>query len=475
MAFPMPVEKNFKYLLCIIFIAFVIRALFAVSLYIVDIDADYNTHDSKEYISLAQELVRHGRFQSTFPILGARTNTPEIQRTPGYPLFLVPGILLGHVQPVTIFLQIMLSCLTIYYIYRVCFFLFEKEKPALVAACIFAFDPMSVFFTSCLLTETLSAFLIILLALSLLKYSCRGLVKHLVAAAFLCSASMFVRPNCYYLPFFLAIAILTYRLIKGTAGKRFMTHILVFLCCAMAPALAWQVRNYLAAGYSGFSTVSAVTLYYYNSVAVLAQQRHISYTDLQRGMLNLEDYFAQHPEQRSWTEVQRYDYMAKEGFKVIRDNLFSYGVIHLKAMFRFMFDPGIVKYFKLFRYQSANYEFLEAFVGRGFLGTVKMIYYQKRAMFFLYAIAGIFLGSVIFCACTAFLSKSMQFNLPVYLLLIMIAYFWVLTGIHDCPRFRTPIMPLIAVFSGIGACALKVTATSIYFRFRGYPDRPSSH
>jgi hypothetical protein len=330
----------------------------------------------------------------------------------------------------------------------------------------FCFGSHVDFFTPYLLTETLAAFLIILVAFSLAKYFLQGSLNHLLPSAFLCAAAMFVRPICYYLPVFLAIALLAYRVIKGPPVKRFMAHISLFLCFAMVPAIGWQVRNYLATGYTGFSAIAAVTLYYFNSVAVLARQTQVSYTDLQddKGLNNIERGFAHHPEQRSWTEAQRFDFMAKEGLKVIRDNLFSYGVIQLKTMFRFMFDPGIIKFFKLFRYQSDNYQFTSALFGTGLLGTVNMMFSQKPAMFFSYVLSGLFLGAVIFSACAAFVSKSMQFNLPVYALLTLIVYFWVLSGINDCPRFRMPTMPLIAVFSGIGAYLLSVKTTAMISR-----------
>jgi Dolichyl-phosphate-mannose-protein mannosyltransferase len=80
---------------------------------------------------------------------------PEILRTPGYPLLLIPGLLLDRLELVTISLQIMLTCLTMYMVYRIAQLLFECENAAIVAAALFAIEPVSILCTSKVVTDTL--------------------------------------------------------------------------------------------------------------------------------------------------------------------------------------------------------------------------------------------------------------------------------------------------------------------------------
>ena len=212
-------EKKYQYLLCIICLAFALRVLFVISFYAApNVDLDYNTKDAKEYVSLAEELVRHGRFMSsTCPIIGARINLPEIVRTPGYPLFLVPGVWLGHLRLVTVPLQIFLSCLTVFDVPAVLSLVREgKARPA--KRIHFCFGSHVDFFYSLPFDRNTRR---------VPDYS-RGVFPYKVLPSrlpqpsavirFLCAASMFVRPICYYLPVFLAIALLAYRVIKGPAG-----------------------------------------------------------------------------------------------------------------------------------------------------------------------------------------------------------------------------------------------------------------
>jgi hypothetical protein len=75
------------------------------------------TPDTVSYIVPARELIAHHRFFSN--------GAPEIIRTPGYPLLLTAGLLLGRLESVTIALQILLSCFTVYMVYQTAFILFE--------------------------------------------------------------------------------------------------------------------------------------------------------------------------------------------------------------------------------------------------------------------------------------------------------------------------------------------------------------
>src|SRR5215813_13090081 len=68
-------------------LVFLTRASFALVIWIMSGPAGFFTPDSDGYLRCAQSLL-HG----SFSIYGV----PEIYRTPGYPLVLVPAVALGH-------------------------------------------------------------------------------------------------------------------------------------------------------------------------------------------------------------------------------------------------------------------------------------------------------------------------------------------------------------------------------------------
>lgn len=103
--------------------------------------------DTESYVKPAQELINHHRFYSE--------GTPEIVRTPGYPLLLTPGLALNRLWVVTLVVQIVLSSLTIYLVYRTAKTLFNSERASLIAATLYSVEPLSIIYTSLLLSETL--------------------------------------------------------------------------------------------------------------------------------------------------------------------------------------------------------------------------------------------------------------------------------------------------------------------------------
>jgi 4-amino-4-deoxy-L-arabinose transferase-like glycosyltransferase len=69
-------------------------------------------------------------------------------------LLLTVGLLLGRLEVATITLQILLSCLTVFMIYRTALLLFEPQRTAIIAAVLYALDPFSILFASLIAPET---------------------------------------------------------------------------------------------------------------------------------------------------------------------------------------------------------------------------------------------------------------------------------------------------------------------------------
>src|SRR2546422_63621 len=138
----------------ILAIAVVVRGLFAIGAWLAtkDIPAFY-VPDTGTYIAPARELLTHGTF--------TRGGQPELARTPGYPLLLVPGIWLGHPESTTITLQIVLSALTVAGVFVLGRLVFNDQRVALVAAALYAVEPLSVIYSAILVAETLFTVLVV--------------------------------------------------------------------------------------------------------------------------------------------------------------------------------------------------------------------------------------------------------------------------------------------------------------------------
>jgi 4-amino-4-deoxy-L-arabinose transferase-like glycosyltransferase len=267
----------------------------------------FHSADTNSYVLPAQELIANHRFFSQ--------GAPEVIRTPGYPLFLTLGLLLGRHELVTVLIQTMISCFTVYMVYRTAHLIFKSERTSITAAALYAIEPMSILYTSQLLSETLFAALVVTWVYLLLLYLERRRVQYLCASATALAISTYVRPIGYLLPFILAATLSASIVATVHARKRLLVaQTAAFLGVYIALTSAWQVRNEIQVGYAGFSGISRFNKYFYLAASTLARQQRVRFDVMQRTLGYLDDrlYLQLHPEQKKWTQGQRLNYMNDE-------------------------------------------------------------------------------------------------------------------------------------------------------------------
>jgi len=264
----------------------------------------FHSADTNSYVLPAQELIANHRFFCQ--------DAPEVIRTPGYPLFLTIGLLLGRLELVTVLIQIVISCFTVYMVYRTALLIFKSERTSITAAALYAIEPLSILYTSQLLAETLFAALLMTGVYLLLVYLERRRIQYLLASAVVLAMSTYVRPIAYFLPVIIAAALSIWGLATVHDKNRVsFSHIAAFLSLSMVLTGVWQIRNKAETGYAGFSGISSIYKSFYLAASILATQQHVPFVVMQHrlGYLDDELYLQQHPEQKKWTQGQRLDYL----------------------------------------------------------------------------------------------------------------------------------------------------------------------
>ena len=142
----------------------------------------------------------------------------------------------------------------------------------MTSAFLLAIEPLSVVYSSFLLSETLFAFVLLLAVSTLLRYLQSASLGYLVISAVLLAAATFVRPVSYFLPAVLTVVLLVRAAFQSGSRFRLAAHAVTFALVSMGVLATWQVRNYLVAGYPEFSASSDFNLYYHQAAAILAQQ-----------------------------------------------------------------------------------------------------------------------------------------------------------------------------------------------------------
>ncbi|MGH9907686.1 MAG: glycosyltransferase family 39 protein, partial [Pyrinomonadaceae bacterium] len=252
--------------------AVLVRVSLAVAAYLFTSDLQvFHAPDTSSYIQPTQELLSDG----TFSLNG----NAELKRTPGYSLVLGPGITVNHVEVVTIAIQILLGALSVWLVFLISLQIFASYRCALIAAWLYAIEPLSILYTSKLLTETWFGTLLLLSMYFLIRHlnrrEARPFTKCLFVSAVTLAATAYVRPVSYFLPIFIflgwvLVILIGYRTKRVSSVGVKLTSAIGFFVVSMSLIAAWQVRNYVQAGYSGFSGVPDSNLYFYLGAATLA-------------------------------------------------------------------------------------------------------------------------------------------------------------------------------------------------------------
>jgi hypothetical protein len=408
----------------------------------------FTSPDSLSYFRLAYVLWG----KSSFSLNGI----PEIFRTPGYPLFLIPGIAFGYYPgAVALSFQIILSCFTVIIVFFLGKEIFKEEKPAWIAAWLYAFEPLSMLYSAKLLTETLFTFVLISGTYGFIKFLKNNSYCCLCLSALCFTFLPYIRPVAYFLPV-LFILFLGVHSFQREFTKRSLYKILTFCLIVGAGIGYWHWRNNQQTGYKGFSSVSQFNLYFFQGAAVQAQLHGNGFSDVQKemGYMNPEIYDSLHPEQKNWPADKVYHFMAEEGMRIIRENPWIYFKIHLKSVFKILLDPGANEWLKLFKLYPENGGLLSYFNDYGFFKTIVLIFKDKPLLFWLNMGLAVVTTSYLLLAFLGLIWGGMRRDGGILLFLICLYFVLISAGPQSTARFRHPIMPFMALMAGWGIHAL---------------------
>jgi 4-amino-4-deoxy-L-arabinose transferase-like glycosyltransferase len=379
---------------------------------------------------------------------------PQLERTPGYPLLLAVGLWSGQVLAVTIAIQVVLSALTTFGVFVVARAVTSDARSGLIAATVYAFEPISIEGTSAISTESLFTFIVVWGIALIVTYVRAPKLTALLGGTALLSCAAYVRPAGYYLSFGL-LAFLALVRVAARDWRR-LSDLALAGAVAVAIVLPWHVRN-RALDFRGFSSVSAVNMYFYNAAAVEARLQGRSYADVQTawGYRDGSVYLALHPEQATWSPGRRFTYMSAEGTRIVKSNLLLYARIHAAGMLRVAFDPGALSLLRSYGLYEGNSGVLSVIVTNGLVAGIRQILQTNLLGFVSLGMFGVALVVVYALALRGWLGDRRALDPAVLLLVLSVAYFIIIAGGPvGVGRFRHPAMPFVCVLAAMGLDAL---------------------
>ncbi len=214
--------------------AFVIRALYAIAIQITaGAHGFISFSDAKAFYYQAALNLLHSHI---FSIAVATPFYPEAYHTPLYPLF-IAGLMVLHVPLFGIVLaQDIICAITIVLIYRVALMLSESRGIALASAVLASIEPMSIYWSGLLMSDSFFAFFVIL-AVYFLVQRCQN------ASLFALGFAALTRPIAlYFMPLFVAMCI--YQLyISDEATRGIIKKIAIALTLFLVVLAPWSLRN----------------------------------------------------------------------------------------------------------------------------------------------------------------------------------------------------------------------------------------
>jgi hypothetical protein len=300
-------------------LAFALRAMFLVrhgSEWILN-------NDSKYYLALARGLTHWCGF-APFDL---RCGSPDVLRTPGYPLFLVP---FGSHYRSVILAQSAIGALTCMVVSR---FVTKKHSAtaAVIAAAFVAIDIPTILVTKEIMSEPLFQCLAAVAILSAIEN------EILPCAAFL-GASMFVRPVGLVLVPICVLAFLSRRRWQGG---------LAVFGISLALVLGWVWRNEASAGIFAFTVEGAGNLYWFTAPAVIARHDGTPLRVVQGSFEREEAALGSGDLQTNfWGAVATpagSQFMLSRALRVILEHPFDTAAITLQGFVQLAFEPYVLE------------------------------------------------------------------------------------------------------------------------------------
>ena len=207
-------------------------------------DLLFATADTQRYLDLAASLLR-GEFSTA--------EGPEINRLPGYPLLLLPGVALGWPTTFALLVQSLLCCLLVIAVVRSSRLIGLGDRAAMAAGILCALEPTLLLWSVQLMAEVELGVIVSFSLGALFAYLRDGSRTGLAMATVLAAGSALVKPVAFALSFVVAF-IASFAAQKKGTPRGFLR---LFLTAALPGALvlgAWSMRNWSVAGFTGFST-----------------------------------------------------------------------------------------------------------------------------------------------------------------------------------------------------------------------------
>lgn len=226
--------------------------------------------DATEYYTLADNILTNAVFscRSEPPL------TPDVWRTPGYPLALaaIMGVV-GKPPAALVIAQQILSIVNVWLLFVIARSQMS-ERRAWVVALLYLIAPYRLFYTTWLLATTVFSSAMLTSWVLWRRWQAKPTIPRAAAVGVLVGLSVLIRPIAMLIPFALVVGVWLVGRRPVDSGSVVVKPrgrwrpALVLACACGAVVSGWVVRNRVVAGHWGLSSQGGVVLAYFKATEV---------------------------------------------------------------------------------------------------------------------------------------------------------------------------------------------------------------
>jgi hypothetical protein len=394
--------------------------------------------DSYEYIYLAESISKGHYYGANpvMPVIDYRISS----RTPAYPLFLLTFYtLFGKSNIIILLFQNLLSIASCTIIWSTFQRIVSFKKYSWIYLLFIVFYPAQMFFATTLAPDTLLQFFLVLYFRQLFLSVYEPKSSRIGYMSLWLVLAVMTKPIMY--PFlFLHFAFALWYAFRGKSKIVILTGAIPLLVI-----MSYGLWNKQRTGLFHVSSVESNNLLYYNARFFLVSKYGEPHADsvitgIKKRMETMNGL------------KQKYEYASHEATSIIKNDLFSYGLFHLRESVRFFIEPGKSELDLYTGYLGYNFNpkaltFYKSYQEKGIAGAwdyLKLYPWLPLVLlvflFNLIRLAGVFLFMF---------NKSIPLSLRVFGA-IYVLYFAAITGPVANTRYFLPVLLVLSAMSAIG-------------------------
>jgi 4-amino-4-deoxy-L-arabinose transferase-like glycosyltransferase len=409
--------------------------------------------DAVEYKELAENIL----YNSTFKTYGGDLET---FRTPGYPLF-IAAILVVHKNYFTVtFVQIFLTLFSSVILYALILKHFNKKTATLVAL-IFSLEVTVVTHTLIIMSDMLFVMLFLVTVYLLFGTNHPGTKTMLLTGVLLAGATL-VRPIAFFSPVIL-ISFLIWQYRNPVERRWIIRSVGLFLIAFILVLTTWLVRNERISGHSKLSSLSAYNLFHYNVPEYIATKEGI---DVSEAREQFESQISPEAKNNQRSLIHSSE-LSKVTTPFLREHFISYIFFHIFKTIPFFLASGtettIDIYNSLFaadtNIQIVQQNLTSLLLHGNISGTIQAL--KQNIVVTIEQL--VWALSLLFATVAVIVHREKIF---VWLAVVLILYFAVLTGPVSYSRYRIPAEPFLISLAMLGLLECIYRVVDIFRRNR---------